>query len=109
MSEMTAEKWSELNAKLENELADTEAKANTAAKSATKLTVAATFFFLLAGGLVFVFLSESYALLIAMPPALLFLVCVGYVMRQHKVAGLAREDTDRIRRDIRHWKKKKPA
>lgn len=109
MSGLTGEKWAELNAKLEQELAATEAKADASTKTAGKLIVAALFLFVLAGALVFVFNQETFALLIAMPPALLFLVCVMYILRHRKIADLAREDTDRIRRDIRQWKKKKPA
>lgn len=109
MNELTSEKWTELNEKLEKELAAAEAQAGVSSKQATKLILAATSFFLLAGVLVFVFRDQTFALLIAMPPALLFLVCVMYVLRHRKVADLAREDTDRIRRDIRQWKKKRPA
>ncbi|MBZ0138069.1 MAG: hypothetical protein K8I27_17065 [Planctomycetes bacterium] len=109
MSELSPKQWAELNEKLEKELAATEALAGASAKTATKLILAATFLFLLAGALVFVFLDETFALLIAMPPALLFLVCVMYILRHHKVADLARQDADRIRRDIRQWKKKRPA
>lgn len=109
MSELTAEKWAELNEKLEKELADADEQSRASNKTAGKLMIAATFLFILAGALVFAFNRETFALLIAMPPALLFLVCVMYIIRHRKVADLAREDTDRIRRDIRQWKKKKPA
>ena len=109
MSELTAEKWNELNEKLRKELADTEARMKQSGKSAAKLTVVAAFLFILAGTLVFVFSRETWSLLIAMPPALLFLVCVMYMLRHRKLADLARDDMDRISHDIRQWKKKRPA
>jgi L-asparagine transporter-like permease len=109
MSDLTAEKWTELNEKLQGELAATEQRMKASAKTAGKLTLAATVCFVVAGVLVFLFSSQTYALLIAMPPALLFLICVMYVIRQRKLAELARDDMDRISRDIRQWKKKRPA
>ena len=109
MAELTPQKWIELNQKLESELEDAQSRVEESSKTSTKLALTATFLFLLAVGLVTVFNREAFALLVAMPPALLFLVCVMYVLRHRKIADLARDDVDRIRRDIRQWKKKRPA
>lgn len=109
MNELSIGKWGELNAKLEAEKADAEAREKASTLMAGKLIVVALSLFALAGALLWILADTVYGLLSAMPPGLLFLITVMYVMRYRKLATLAHEDMERIQRDIRAWKKKKPA
>ncbi|MCB9893664.1 MAG: hypothetical protein H6839_04370 [Planctomycetes bacterium] len=108
MTDLTAEKWSELAARLDAELEEAGAKDKSSTATAGKLVLVALLLIAVCAALLIVFNNEPYALLIAMPPGLLFLVVVSYILRYRRIAEHARNDMDRIRRDIRQWKKKRP-
>lgn len=109
MNELTPEKWQELADKLQAELTDTEQRIKTANGRAGKLGVVALLLFGVAVALQFLIPDPVLAKLVAMAPLLGFLVMVMFVLRYRKLVGFARSDMDRIRNDIRQWKKKKPA
>ncbi|MCG3183124.1 MAG: hypothetical protein ICCCNLDF_01208 [Planctomycetes bacterium] len=109
MNELTPEKWQELADKLQAELADAESREKNANSRAAKLIVVALLLFGVAVALQFLIPDPVLAKLVAMAPLLGFLVMVMFVLRYRKLVGFARSDMDRIRNDIRQWKKKKPA
>ena len=109
MNELTAEKWQELADKLQAELAEAERREKGATGRAGKLILVALLLFSVAGALQFLLDDPALAKLVAMAPLVLMLVCIALVIRFRRVAGFARGDMDRIRNDIRQWKKRKPA
>ena len=108
MNELTPEKWQELHEKLEGELREAKSREKEMTLTAGKLIVAALVLLGVTGGLLWVLSDVTWNRLAAMLPGLLFLVSVLYVMRYRKLASLARSDMERIQRDIRQWKKKRP-
>jgi hypothetical protein len=108
LSDLTAEKWSELAAKLEGELAKAEESRRAAAKKANWLLLVTLILLVVTFGLAAAFQNTGWGPAAATPPGLLLMVTVAYVMRNRQLAKHAREDVDRIQRDIRQWKKKKP-
>lgn len=109
MSDLTAEKWTELAAKLEAELARAELAGKVAARKANWLLLATLALLILSFGLAAVFQSTGWGPAAATPPGLLLMVTISYLMRNRQLVKHARADIDRIQRDIRQWKKKKPA
>jgi hypothetical protein len=109
MSDLTAEKWTELSGKLEDELAKAEESRKVAAKKANWLLLVTLVLLVVTFGLAAVFQSTGWGPAAATPPGLLLMVTISYVMRQRQLARHALADIDRIRHDIRQWKKKKPA
>ena len=102
------EKWQQLAAKLDTELAETLAREKQSIAKSGKLILVALLLLAISAAMLVVFSNEPYALLASMPAGLLFLVTISYVIRHRRVAEHCRNDADRIRRDIRQWKKKKP-
>lgn len=109
MNELSADKWQELADKLQAEMAEAERREKAANGRSVKLIVVALLLFGVAVALQFLIPDPVLAKLVAMAPLLGFLFTVMFVLRQRKLAGFARSDMDRIRNDIRQWKKKKPA
>ena len=109
MTSLTAEKWTELSAKLEAELAKAEESREVAAKKANRLLLVTLVLLVVTFGLAAVFQSTGWGPAAATPPGLLLMVTISYVMRQRQLARHARADIDRIQHDIRQWKKRKPA
>jgi hypothetical protein len=109
VNELTAEKWQELADKLQAEMAAAERREKVANGRAGKLIVVALLLFGVAVALQFLIPDPVLAKLMAMAPLLGFLVTVMFVLRDRKLVGFARSDMDRIRNDIRQWKKRKPA
>ncbi|MCA8910607.1 MAG: hypothetical protein KDB82_02795 [Planctomycetes bacterium] len=109
MNELTPEKWQELHEKLEGEMEEAQAREKAMTLTAGKLILAALVLLGVTGGLLWVLSDVSWGRLAAMLPGLLFLISVLYVMRYRKLASLARSDIERIQRDIRQWKKKRPS
>jgi hypothetical protein len=109
VSDLTVETWTELAAKLEAELAKAEQDGKVASKKATWLLLVTLGLLVLSFGLAAIFQSTGWGPAAATPPGLLLMITLSYLMRNRQLARLARADIDRIRRDIRQWKKKKPA
>jgi hypothetical protein len=109
MNDMTPEKWQELADKLAAELVGIEVAMKAARSRGMKLILAAGALSALALALAFIGHSGDWGMLAALPPLLLSLFAGAYGLRQFRIAGLARDDIDRIRHDQRMWKKKKPA
>lgn len=109
MNELSADKWQELADNLQAEMAEAERREKAANGRSVKLIVVALLLFGVAVALQFLISDPVLAKLVAMAPLLGFLFTVMFVLRQRKLAGFARSDMDRIRNDIRQWKKKKPA
>ena len=108
MTELTADKWAELNTKLEAEAEAAQTTRVAAAGKAAKLALAAAVLLVIAAGVPIAFIQYWYAGVAAVPPALGFVLCIGLMLRHRSVVKQADADLERLRQDIRQWKKKRP-
>ncbi|MCA8914822.1 MAG: hypothetical protein KDB90_05380 [Planctomycetes bacterium] len=108
MTELDAQKWNELANKLAGELVVAQANEKAATGKAGMLALVTLLLLGTCVALQIVFYGQPYAQLASMLPGLLFLTSAAYVLRYRRIAEQARNDADRIRRDIRQWKKKQP-
>jgi hypothetical protein len=108
MSELTAEKWAELAAKLEAESVAADVAGKAAAGKARWLLLVVLLLAAVTFTLAAILQDTRWGMAAATPPGLLMMVAIGYVMRYRQLVRQARADVDRIQRDIRQWKKKKP-
>ena len=108
MSELTPEKWNELNEKLQKEMELSEAIHESQRSIARNLFLVAAVLAVAAVVVFFVLAGNPYVSLIAAAPGFLMAVAVFFALRYQNMAGHTRDDIDRIRRDIRKWKKQKP-
>lgn len=109
MSEPTPEKWAELNDKLAGELKKAE-ETRAAHLGMARLSMFGTLAMLALIVLLFILLAgNKFLMFIALAPGVLMLIGIALFLRRQKLADQARNEIDRINRDIRAWKKKKPA
>jgi hypothetical protein len=110
MTDLTLEKWTELNTRLQEER---DGLRKDLAAEARKLTRMAVIGLLLvfAGGAAIVIGSyvmlDNYVLLGA-PMAVLVAMDVFFVLRVQRRMALLQSNIDRVDLDIRQWKRKKP-
>lgn len=109
MSDPTIDKWTELNEKLEQEIEVTEAILESQRSIARNLFIVGALLAALTIVFVFVFAGNAFIELIVLAPGLLTAIAVFFGLRYQNMAGHSRDEIDRIRRDIRKWKKQKPA
>lgn len=111
MTELAPEKWQDLADKLSTELADCEALLAVRRKGWNRMLLAGVIALCgLAGAMAFATTLQSQYHMIVVGPFVAFMALVVFMMvRVRRLITLAVADGDRIKADIRAWKKRKPA
>ncbi|MCC7508524.1 MAG: hypothetical protein IT464_04015 [Planctomycetes bacterium] len=110
MSDLSAEKWQELQSKLEGELAVAGAAVQSAGRKFRRAVLICAV--LLAAGIgvvvvgLFAFPDQRYY--VASPLGILIAVLVFALLQMRRGMTVAGDEKQRIERDIRAWKKRKP-
>ncbi len=108
MNELTLETWDELNAKLSAELQHAEARVKSVSGRSLRYAVAAAAVIVATVVLAFIFKPSDEQAVCFMPAGAVFAVLVWLAIRATRVHSIAQHDAERIQRDIRQWKKRKP-
>lgn len=108
MSNPDAKKWDELNAKLDREAEEVEATRDAHAGNSRNLFLVAVVMLVAVAVELLVFANNAYIELIVTASGLMMALAIMFGLRNQRMAEQARDDMERIRRDIRKWKKKKP-
>lgn len=108
MTELTEQKWEELNAKLDSELAEAEARQHATARKAAPFGVAALAVVVVTVALAVIIRPTDDQTLFFMPSGAAVAVLVWLFWKGRRTHALARADVERLQRDIRQWKKRKP-
>ncbi len=111
MTDPTLEKWQELADKLSAELADTDELLALRRRVWKRMLLAGVIALCgLGAAIAFASTLHSNYHMIVVGPFVAFLAFVGFLMlRVRRLIELTVADGDRIRADIRAWKKRKPA
>jgi hypothetical protein len=108
MAELTIEQWEELNAKLGAELAQAEARVKAVSGRSLRYAVAAAGVIVVTIVLAFIFKPSDEQAVYFMPAGAVFAVLGWLFVRATRTSTIAQHDAERIQRDIRQWKKRKP-
>jgi hypothetical protein len=108
MSDLTAEKWEELNSRLDSELAEAETRRHATAKKAAPFGIAALAVVVVTVALAVIIRPTEEQTLFFMPSGAAVAVLVWLFWKGRRTHALARADVERLQRDIRQWKKRKP-
>lgn len=108
MTDPTPEKWQELNEKLEKEKAVSEAIREAQRGVARNLFMVSGLMLAVVIAAFVVFAGNPWIELIVAVPGLIMAVTLMFGLRYQSMSEHTRDDVERIQRDIRKWKKKKP-
>lgn len=110
MSEMTLQRWEELKAKLDTELAAADVELHAARKrfNGALVICAVIFAVFMAGVVVGVIMLPEHRHFVAAPLGMV-VACLGFALvRANRGVKVADAEKQRIDHDIRAWKKRKP-
>jgi hypothetical protein len=108
MSELTTEQWQDLNAKLDAELKQAEGRARNVSGRGLRYAIAAALVVVVTIVLAIIFKPSDEEAMYFMPAGAVFAVLGWLFVRATRLGTIARHDVERIQRDIRQWKKRKP-
>ncbi len=108
MNELAPETWEELDAKLRSELEQAEARVKSVSGRSLRYAVASASVIVATIVLAFIFKPSDEQAVYFMPAGAVFAVAVWLYLRASRLHGIAHRDVERIQRDIRQWKKRKP-
>jgi hypothetical protein len=108
MTELTTEEWSELNDKLSGELGQAEARVRASSMTAVRFGVATVGVLVATAVLAIIIRPTQEQAMYFMPAGAAFAVLGWLFLRATRLKGIAEHDVERIQRDIRQWKKRKP-
>lgn len=108
MSELTTEQWEELNAKLGDELALAEVRKAATARGAAPFGIGALAVVVVTVVLAIIVRPTDEQTIFFMPSGAAVAVLVWLFWRGRRRHALADADVQRIQRDIRQWKRRKP-
>lgn len=105
---MSEQEWERLNARLVDELAEAEARRHATAKKAAPSGIGALAVVVVTVVLAIVVRPTDEQTIYFMPSGAAVAVLVWLFWRGRRRHALADADVQRIQRDIRQWKKRKP-
>jgi hypothetical protein len=108
MTELNTDQWGALNSKLSHELEQAEGRVQSTSVTVVRFGVATVGVVIVTAVLAIVLRPTQEEAMYFMPAGAAFAVLGWLFIRASRLKGIAQHDVERIQRDIRQWKKRKP-